>query len=99
MCDAPEDDAFGYECEGLNGEMFLMSAFVLPSWFDPAGVAPFAFPPIQEITAPFMLAPGGYIGVRLLPDGAWGQRFAAGIRGRRTVKKSASRTLRRFKAG
>lgn len=88
--DAPEDDEFAYPINGVH-----MSDFVLPSWFDPAGVAPFTFRRNPQITAPFMLADGGYIGVRTLPDGAWGQRTAA-VASARQVKGPTSRTVRRF---
>lgn len=90
VCDAPEDDEFAYPINGVH-----MSDFVLPSWFDPAGVAPFTFRRNPQITAPFMLADGGYIGVRTLPDGAWGQRAAA-VASARQIKGPTSRTLRRF---
>lgn len=95
-CDACEDDRFGCECQGLNGEMHLMTAFVMPAWFDPNGKAPFSYPSIPAIDAPFALAEGGYIGVRTLPDGQWDQRLAQGMPGRRTVKTDTSRTKRRF---
>jgi hypothetical protein len=93
VCDACEDDRFSYPVTGHH-----LSAFVLPAWFDPAGVAPFTFPPIASIAAPFALAEGGYIGVRSLPDGQWSQRLADGVPGRRTVKAATSRTMRRFAA-
>jgi hypothetical protein len=93
VCDAPEDDRFGYELDGVK-----VSAFVLPSWFDPHGVAPFSYPPTPAIDRPFALAEGGYIGVRTLPDGQWDQRLAQGMPGKRTVKTDTSRTKRRFAA-
>src|SRR6185437_4183254 len=68
VCDAPEDDRFGQRVGG-----HLASNFVLPSWFDPAGVAPFTGYPCLEITAPFMLASGGYIGRRVV-GGEWQQQ-------------------------
>jgi hypothetical protein len=91
VCDAPEDDQFGYEIDGVP-----MSAFVLPSWFDPAGVAPFAFPSRVPVSKPLQLAPGGYIGVRPI-GGEWSQRLADGEMSRRQVKGAASRTMRRFR--
>lgn len=96
VADAPEDDQFAYACQGLDGAMHLLSAFVLPSWFDPDGLAPFSYPPVLAIDAPFALAEGGYIGVRTLPDGEWDQRLARGKPGKRTAKAATSRTKRRF---
>lgn len=99
VADAPEDDSFAFEVEGLNGRQHLISAFVTPAWFDPNGVAPFVYPPAVPITSPFQLAPGGYIGVRTLPDGEWSQRFAEEVAPTaRQVKGPNSRTMRRFRA-
>jgi hypothetical protein len=97
VCDCCEDDQFGYWVAGSDGFKHLLSAFALPSWFDPNGAAPFTFPVIAEIGAPFALAPGGYIGERVLPDGVWTMRFAEGEPGARTVKAEGSRTMRRFR--
>lgn len=92
VCDAPEDDRFARR---VNGH--LASNFVLPSWFDPAGVAPFTGYPCSEITAPFMLASGGYIGRREVAPtpSEWQQEFAR-VAGSRQNKAETSRTLRRF---
>lgn len=90
VCDAPEDDHFAQRVGG-----HLASNFVLPSWFDPAGAAPFTGYPCPEITAPFTLASGGYIGRRQLPDGEWQQVFAR-VAGPRQNKAPTSRTMRRF---
>ncbi len=93
LCDPPEDDRFSYVVHGHH-----LSAFVTPAWFKPDGVAPFTFPLISQISAPFTLADGGYIGERKLPNGPWTQRFAGG-RGSRQHKRMTSRTLRRFAKG
>lgn len=90
LCDAPEDDRFSYPVDG-----FHLTAFVTPSWFDPGGVYPFTFPPVSQITTPFGLAEGGYIGQRTLPNGQWVQRLAA-RHSARQVKRAESRTMRRF---
>lgn len=92
-CDACEDDQFSYPVAGV-----LMSDFVLPSWFDPDGEAPFTFR--NSIQAPLTLAAGGYIGVRSLPDGQWQQRFAE-LKpvSPRQRKGRHSRTMRRFGNG
>lgn len=95
VADAPEDDQFAYHVGGI-----LISAWVTPTWFDTAGKAPYTFPVIKEIDAPFKLAPGGYIGFyEVAPNPtSWTQRFAQGARGKRTFKKDTSRTKRRFLA-
>jgi hypothetical protein len=100
VADAPEDDSFAFEVDGLNGQKHLISAFVLPSWFDPNGTAPFAYPLTVPITAPLTLATGGYIGVRQLPDGQWTQRTASAetFTSPRQIKRATSRTVRRFSA-
>lgn len=90
VADAPEDDRYG---QRVNGH--LISNAVTPAWFDPNGKPPYTMYPCAEITAPFMLAPGGYIGRRQLPDGAWMQQMADDA-GARQVKRPGSRTLRRF---
>lgn len=92
VCDAPEDDRFARR---VNGH--LASNFVLPSWFDPNGKAPFTGYPCPEITAPFMLASGGYIGWRETAPtaGEWQQQFAR-VAGSRQNKAATSRTMRRF---
>lgn len=100
VCDCCEDDRFAVEYEGLNGEMVPLTAITLPAWFDPAGVAPFTWPPIAQITAPFQLAEGGYIGRREIAPHVtdWQQVFAMGDRTARQKKGWWSRTVRRFTA-
>lgn len=88
--DACEDDSFGYV---INGH--TMTDFVLPSWFDLNGKAPFTFR--NSISGPLQLALGGYIGQRVLPNGQWTQKFAEGVPvTARQNKRPTSRTLRRF---
>ena len=59
VCDACEDDQFGYVIDGVT-----VSDFVHPTWFesfrDPGSTQ---FDHGKHITAPFQLLPGGYIGV------------------------------------
>ena len=90
--DACEDDSFAVMVNGV-----LISNSVTPSWFDPLGKAPFTIYPCNEITTPFGLASGGYIGRRTLPNGQWTQVLGRVISARQ-VKKLASRTMRRFTA-
>lgn len=99
ICDAGEDDSYGYWITGQDGHGHLMSSFVTPSWFDESGKAPFVFPVRVPIVAPFQLLPGGYIGRREITPvaGEWTQQMAQ--RGPRMSKKWYSRTVRRFKEG
>jgi hypothetical protein len=66
VCDACEDDSFGYTIYG-----FQVSDFVKPEWFEPPpGNTPATktFDFKGHITAPFQLLMGGYIGVFQIPD-------------------------------
>jgi hypothetical protein len=76
VCDACEDDSFGYVIHG-----FLVSDFVTPEWFEPPpGNTPAtkAFDFGKHITAPFQLLVGGYIGVFQIPNmSGWAQLNAA----------------------
>ena len=95
VADCCEDDQFGVDYDGVK-----LTAIALPSWFDPAGVAPFTVPVIPAIDRPFALASGGYIGRReIAPNRTdWQQVFAQGVRTARQRKGLASRTMRRFNA-
>lgn len=90
-CDPPEDDQFAVRVAG-----HMASNAVTPAWFDPAGVAPFTIYPCAEITKPFELASGGYIGRRPIGS-AWTQLMADTV-GPRQAKRATSRTMRRFSA-
>lgn len=92
--DASEDDRYARR---VNGH--LQSNSVTPAWFDHAGQPPYTVYPCPEITAPFMLASGGYIGWREIAPvaGEWQQEFAR-TPGSRQNKAATSRTLRRFNA-
>lgn len=91
-CDAPEDDRWGKRVAG-----HLMSNAVTPAWFDPNGQPPYTIYPCPEITRPFGLAAGGYIGCYQLPNGQWTQRMAQ-EKGPRQSKRPSSRTIKRFQA-
>jgi len=60
ICDACEDDQFGYQVALPNGKNILVSDFVQPSWFQPSDPAPYDFQ--GRINAPFAILPNGYIG-------------------------------------
>lgn len=98
VCDAPEDDSYGYWIPGTGNQSHLMSAFVTPSWFSENGKAPFAFPTRTPIVEPWGLLRGGYIGRREIAPtpGDWTQLTAQ--LGPRANKKWYSRTKRRFEA-
>lgn len=55
MCDAVE--ATGYHHNGMD-----LTNFLLPSWFNPWGKAPYDY--LGQLDAPFTMTPGGYIIVR-----------------------------------
>lgn len=65
VCDACEDDAYGYLINGV-----LVSDFVLPSYFEPTSDGPYDFK--GEIKSPFSLLPGGYLSY-LANNGQWTQ--------------------------
>lgn len=90
VCDAPEDDQFAYSIDGVQ-----LSDFVLPSWFDLQGKAPFSFR--NTLTAPLTLAEGGYIARRETSPtaGAWTQ-WLAEMSGPRQTKGPWSRTAVRM---
>ncbi len=94
VADAPEDDHWGKRVGG-----HLASNFVTPAWFDPNGKPPYTGYRCSQITAPFMLADGGYIGRREVAPvaGEWQQVFSR-TAGSRQIKKPTSRTMRRFAA-
>ena len=60
VCDACEDDQFGYQIAIPSGKSILVSDFVRPSWFQPREPAPYDFQ--NRINAPFALLQNGYIG-------------------------------------
>jgi hypothetical protein len=74
-CDACQDPRYAVEYEGLNGDRWRITACLTPAYFDPAGTAPFSYPPVPEIDGPGKLAPGGYLPWEPT-GGAWQQIFA-----------------------
>ena len=82
VCDACENDQFGYDIDGS-----LVSDFVYPAWFESfrqPGSTQFDYQ--KKISKPFELLPGGYIGVFDVTAGnGWQQIIAPekpGTRGR-----------------
>jgi len=74
VCDACEDDQFGYLINGT-----LVSDFVYPSWFQPSLGAGTQFDFQNKITAPLQLLTGGYIGFFNVNNGTgWQQKTAQG---------------------
>jgi hypothetical protein len=92
VCDACEDDRFGYKIDGT-----LVSDFVLPAWFESFrknGSTAFDFR--EHISEPFQLLEGGYIGINDLAAGAgWQSITADGARNPRAVGPQGSRRQRR----
>lgn len=86
VCDAPEDDSFGYQINGV-----LVSDFVYPSWFEDfraPNSTKFDFKGVLH--APFQLASGGYIGLFEVKPGTtgWTQKTAEGAPGARMLAHS-----------
>lgn len=96
--DAVEADDLGYEIEIPTGwpdagRRILVSDFVLPSWFEEFRTSgPFAFR--TNLSRPFELAPGGYIGILDLShlNRGWQQLTAR-------ATSTAARALARPRAG
>jgi hypothetical protein len=68
VCDAPEDDSFGYAVDGVT-----VSDFVTPAWFTPGAAGPYDLR--GHINAPLQVLGGGYIGVldTANPGAGWTQ--------------------------
>jgi hypothetical protein len=92
VCDACEDDQFGYMIDDT-----LVSDFVYPSWFESFRVqGTTVFDAKQHINAPFQLLTGGYIGVNDLASGwGWSQTTPAGEDNARARPPQGSRRQRR----
>ena len=88
VCDACEDDSFGYKIDGI-----LVSDFVYPAYFESfrkPNSAQFDFG--NRITAPFTLLAGGYISVLDLSNLAEGwQQVTASRQDRKSVINSRAR--------
>jgi hypothetical protein len=73
VCDACEDDSFGYQINNVT-----MSDFVYPAWFESfRPEASTQFDRMNRIQKPLQLLAGGYIGVFSVTDGSgWQQQTA-----------------------
>ncbi len=76
VCDACEDDSFGYQINNI-----LVSDFVYPAWFESFRAAGSTqFDRLNKIQTPLQLLPGGYIGVFSVSEGSgWQQQTAEKI--------------------
>jgi hypothetical protein len=76
VCDACEDDSFGYQINNI-----LVSDFVYPTWFESfRAQGSTQFDRMNQIQAPLQLLTGGYIGVFSVSDGSgWQQQTAEKI--------------------
>jgi hypothetical protein len=74
VCDACEDDSFGYQINNV-----LVSDFVYPTWFESFRTPGTQFDHMNKIQNPLQLLAGGYIGVFNVSDGSgWQQQTAEG---------------------
>ncbi len=91
ICDAPEDDLYGYMIGNIK-----VSDFVTPAWFE-GWRAPHStmFDFKSHITQPFQLLSGGYIGYFDASGGGWQQETAATVPTIRSRPTVGSRRERR----
>lgn len=70
VCDACEDDSYGYTINNV-----LVSDFVFPAWFETFRPQGTQFDRMNQIHTPLQLLTGGYIGVFNISDGSgWQQQ-------------------------
>lgn len=76
VCDACEADQFGYAIDGVQ-----VSDFVYPAWFESfRGQGSAQFDKREQITKPFQLLAGGYIGIYdVLSGHGWTQLTAEAV--------------------
>jgi hypothetical protein len=72
VCDACEDDSFGYKINNI-----LVSDFVYPAWFENFRPQGTQFDRMNQIQNPLDLLPGGYIGVFNIAEGSGWQQHTA----------------------
>jgi hypothetical protein len=72
VCDACEDDSYGYQINNV-----LVSDFVYPAWFETFRPEGTQFDRMNQIQTPLQLLPGGYIGIFNISSGSgWQQQTA-----------------------
>lgn len=88
VCDACEDDRFGYQIDGV-----WVSDFVFPAWFEPSRkVDSTQFDFNKQLTAPVpQLLPGGYIGAFDVTSGTGWHQI--------TAQKAVGRAAQRARHG
>lgn len=89
LCDAPEDDAYAYDINGV-----LVSDFVYLSWFT-GGPGPYDFK--GHIQKAREILPGGYIGALTFQHGRWAQLTNHAKTSRHHIPKRGSRFEKRFR--
>jgi hypothetical protein len=74
ICDPCESDQYGYTIGGV-----LVSDFIFPSWFESFQLpGTTQFDATQQITKPFEITPGGYIGIYdVVSGGGWQQTWTS----------------------
>jgi hypothetical protein len=90
VCDAVEADSLGYAI-GLT----LVSDFVAPAWFSPLSLPGKLYDFKGHVTAPFQIAPGGYIGILPVAAGAQWTQVTADKKPGGPVAPRGSRRWRR----
>jgi hypothetical protein len=85
VCDACEDDSFGYQIDNV-----LLSDFVYPSWFESfRSEGSTQFDRMNKMQNPFQLLVNGYIGIFNV---AFGQRLAATNSGKAPHQRALPRS-------
>ncbi|HLW69220.1 MAG TPA: hypothetical protein VKS22_01220 [Candidatus Binataceae bacterium] len=87
ICDAPEDDQFSYDINGIQ-----VSDFVFMNWFT-GGPGPYDFK--GHIQSAREILPGGYIGALTFTNGQWTQLANTAKRSRHQLPKRGCRFERR----
>lgn len=90
VCDACEDEKFGYKIDGV-----LVSDFVFPAWFESFRKTGTQFDHMKKIKKPLQLLAGGYIGIYDVGGGGgWKQLTADKINPRARAPVGSRRERR-----
>ena len=90
VCDACEDERFGYEID-----VVLVSDFVYPAWFEAFRKKGTRFDHMKKISKPFQLLAGGYIGTYDVRSGSGWTQITADEKNFRARAPVGSRRERR----